>query len=161
MRVNCVHRNVLDTVVMLEEGNSPHPWCARCNMQVPRTALNGRHPGTAQCAKVVERKRRRLADTETRENSERDFEAYGAPIESVLEFKYLGRILTAKDDDWPAVVGNLWKARRSWGRLARVLSREGADPKVSRSFYIAVTQAVFLFVSETWVLIAMLCCRCH
>ena len=35
-----------------------------------------------------------------------------------------------------------------------MLSREGADPKVSRSFYIAVTQAVFLFVSETWVLIA-------
>ena len=33
-----------------------------------------------------------------------------------------------------------------------MLSREGADPKVSRLFYIAVTQAVFLFGSETWVL---------
>ena len=55
------------------------------------------------------------------------------------EFKYLGRILTAKDDDFPVVVGNLRKARKSRGRLDRVLSREGADSKVSRAFYIAVT----------------------
>ena len=50
------------------------------------------------------------------------------------------------------LVGNLRKARRSWVRLARVLIREGKDPKVSRTFYIAVTQAVLLFGSETWVL---------
>ena len=87
MRVHFVHRHVLDTVVILEEGNSPHPRCAMYNMQVPRRALNRRHSGTAQCAKGAERKRRWLAETETRENSERAFEAYGAPIESVSEFK--------------------------------------------------------------------------
>ena len=123
MWVHFVYRHVLDTVVMLEEGNFPHPRCAKCNMQVPQRALNARHPGTAQCAKGAERKRRRLVETETRENSERAFEAYGAPIESVLEFKYLGRILAATDNDWPAVVENLSKARRSWGWLSRVLSR--------------------------------------
>ena len=83
---------------------------------------------------------------------ERAFEAYGLPIESVTEFKYLGRILTATDDDWPAVVRTLGKSRRSWGRLSQVLDREGADPKVSRAFYITVTQAVLLFGSETWFL---------
>ena len=36
--------------------------------------------------------------------------------------------------------------------MARVLGREGADPKVSRSFYTAVTQQVLLFGAETWVL---------
>ena len=152
MRVHFVHRHVLDTVVMLEEGNFPHPRCARCDIQVPRRALNGRHPGTAQCLKGVERKRGRLAETETREDSERAFEAYRESIESLTEFKYLGRILTATDDDWPAVVGNLGKARRTWGRLLQVLSREGAYPKVLRAFYIAVAQAVLLFGSETWVL---------
>ena len=86
-------------------------------------------------------------ETETRENSERAFEAYGKLIESVTEFKYLGRILTATDNDWPAVVGNLGKARRSWECLSRVLGREGTDPKVSRAFYIAVTQAVLIFGS--------------
>ena len=89
---------------------------------------------------------------ETRDNSEQAFETYGEPIEAVLKFKYLGRFLTSTDNDWLAVVGNLKKARQSWGRLARVLSREGAEPKVSRTFYIAVTQAVLLFGSETWVL---------
>ena len=36
--------------------------------------------------------------------------------------------------------------------MSRVLGREGADPKVSRALYIAATQAVLLFGSETWVL---------
>ena len=70
-------------------------------MQVPRRALNGRHPETAQCAKGAERKRRWMAETEMRENSERAFKAYGESMEVVSEFKYLGRILTATDDDWP------------------------------------------------------------
>ena len=71
------------------------------------------------------------------------------------EFRYLGQLLTATDDDWPAVAGNIKKAQRSWGQLAWVLGREGADPKVSRTFYIAVTQQVLLFRAETWVLTKM------
>ena len=55
-------------------------------------------------------------------------------MQSVTEFCYLGRILTSTDDDWPAVARNLQKARVTWGRLARILGREGADPKVSRNF---------------------------
>ena len=73
-------------------------------------------------------------------------------MQSVTEFRYLGRILTSTDDDWPVVARNLRKARVTWGRLARILGREGADPKVSRNFYIAVTQQVLLFGAETWVL---------
>ena len=47
---------------------------------------------------------------------------------------------------------NLPKARAAWGRLTRILGREGADPKVSRNFYIAVTQQVLLFGADTWML---------
>ena len=129
MRVHFVHRHVLDNVVILEEGNFPYTQCARCNMQVPQRALDRRHPGTAQFLKGAEQKRRQMAETEMRENSERAFEAYGAPIETVTEFKYLGRIMTATDDDWLAVVGNLEKARQNLGCLSRVLGREVADPK--------------------------------
>ena len=32
------------------------------------------------------------------------------------------------------------------------MGREGADPKVSRNFYISVTQQVLLFGAETWLL---------
>ena len=109
----------------MEEGKSPHQWCVRYNMLIPRRALNGRHPDTARCAKGAERKRRRLAEAETRESLELAFEDYRDPIKNVLDFKYLGRVLTAGDDDWIEVVGNLRKARRSWGRLYLVLGREG------------------------------------
>ena len=61
MRVHFVHPHVIDTVVMLEEGNFPHLRCARCNIQFPRRVLNGQHPGTAQCLKGAERNRRLLA----------------------------------------------------------------------------------------------------
>ena len=36
--------------------------------------------------------------------------------------------------------------------MARILGREGADPKVSWMFYISVTQQVLLFGAESWVL---------
>ena len=61
-------------------------------------------------------------------------------------------MLTAIDYDWLAVVGNLGKYRKSWGRLSCILSQEGADPKVSGHFYKAVSQAVLLFEVEMWVL---------
>ena len=59
--------------------------------------------------------------------------------------------MTAGDDNWLAVAGNLAKARRSWGRLQRILGREGATPRISGSFFKAVVQQVLLFGAETWV----------
>ena len=60
--------------------------------------------------------------------------------------------MTAGDDDWMALVSNLGEARRSWGWLLRVLGREGADPRVLRTFYTSVAQEILLFGAETWVL---------
>ena len=54
--------------------------------------------------------------------------------------------------NWPAVAGNLGKARKSWGRLERILIREGADKRISGKFFKAVVQQVLLFGAETWVL---------
>ena len=68
MRVHFLHRHFLNTVVLMEEGNFPQPRCARCDILVPRRALNGRHPAMAQCARGEERKRQRLAEAETRES---------------------------------------------------------------------------------------------
>ena len=113
MRVHLMQRHVLDTVVILEEVNTPQPQCPRCNMLFHWCKLKRRHPDTAQCAVGAERKRRRLAEEELRESTERAFDAYGAPLENVKSFKYLGRVMTAGDDDWHAVVGNLCKARKS------------------------------------------------
>ena len=67
-------------------------------------------------------------------------------------FRYLGRVLTAGDYGWLAVVDNPGKAINSWGRLSQILSQEGADPKLSGFFYKSVSQEVLLFGAETWVL---------
>ena len=87
-----------------------------------------------------------------KDSTERAFEAYGKPLETVSTFKYLVRVMAAGYDDWPAVAGNLVKARKSWGRLSRILSQEGADKRVSGNFFKAVVQALLLFGAETWVL---------
>ena len=65
-----------DIVIILEEGKLPHPRCSRCDMLVPWRALKGRHHATAMCKKGAERKRRRMAEAELRDSTERAFEAY-------------------------------------------------------------------------------------
>ena len=44
------------------------------------------------------------------------FNIQGKTIENVTSFKYLGRVLSADDDDLPAIVANIRKARNRWVR---------------------------------------------
>ena len=62
------------------------------------------------------------------------FEVYGQQIQSVPRFTYLGRVMMEGDDDWPAVAGNLAKARKSWVRMQGILRREGAKTRISEIF---------------------------
>ena len=77
------------------------------------------------CRSEAERKIRRLEETELQESTETAFEAYGKQLKAVPSFKYLGRIMTAGEDNWPAVVGNLEKERKIWGRIKRILEQGG------------------------------------
>ena len=145
-----------DIVIILEEGNLPHPRCTNCDMFVPWRALNGFHKSTEMCKGGSDKKRQQLAEAEVRDSAGMAFEVYGEQIQTVPRFKYLGRILTEGDDDWLAVAGNLEKARKSWGRLQGILSREGATKRVSGNFIKAVVQQVMLFRAETWVVSPMM-----
>ena len=138
MRVHFWHRHVRDIVVILEEGNPPHPQFILCDMLVLRKALNGTHRSMEQCTRGAERKRWRLAEEEEREFTARAFSAYGRPLEIVTSFKYLGQVISAADDDWPAAEKKLAWARKVWSRTSRKLSREGAAPWVSGLFFMAV-----------------------
>ena len=73
-------------------------------------------------------------------------------METVTSFKYMGRVMKEGQNDWPAVAGNLRKARKIWMQMVRILIREGADPKVLGLLFKAVVQAVLLFGLEMWVL---------
>ena len=156
MQVHFWRRHVRDIVIILEEGNLPHPRCPRCDMFVTWRSLNGCHKNTEMCRSGVDKKRRQLAEAEVRDSAEMAFEVYGEKLQTVPRFKYLGRILTEGYDDWPAVAGNLAKARKSWGRLQGILSREGATKRVSGNFFKAVVQQVLMFGAETWVVSTMM-----
>ena len=97
-------------------------------------------------------KRMRLAEEVLRESLERTFQEYGASLDNVTALKYMGRVMTAGDYDWPAVVGNPQKARNSWGQMSLILIREGADTKVLGHLFKAVVQEVLLFGADMWVL---------
>ena len=61
----------------------------------------------------AKRKRKRMAETELRESTERAFDIYRKSIKGDPSFKCLGRNMTAGDDYWPAVARNLVKEKKS------------------------------------------------
>ena len=69
----------------------------------------------------------------------------------VTSFKYLGRVISATDEYWPAVVRNLARAKTVWRTMSRIFNREGPTPRVSGLFFKAVIQAVLIFGSATLV----------
>jgi hypothetical protein len=81
-----------------------------------------------------------------------EFTAYGDPLGRVDIFRYLGRLLSSTDNDWPDVQKNIVKARKRWAQISKLLVREGATPRVSGKFYKAIVQAVLLYGAESWVL---------
>ena len=111
--------------------------------------MNRMYWRTAQGKKGAERKRRCLAVDEEWAVTSRYFSSYGHPIEMVTSFRYLGRVIFAADENWPAVVRNLSRERAVWKIMMRILSREGEQPRVSGFFFKAVVQAVLIFGAET------------
>ena len=73
-------------------------------------------------------------------------------IKGVRRFKYLGRLLDRSDKNWPELLQKTMKARQMWGRLRKILWREGEEPAVSEQFYGVVVQEVLLFEADTLVL---------
>ena len=62
-------------------------------------ALNGKHHAMEMGTKAVERKIKRLRGEEAQASMVVTLQAYGRPTETVEVFKYLGRVLTASDDN--------------------------------------------------------------
>lgn len=153
MRVHFSFMHPTDVIIIQEEGATPLPRCDRCDMHVTkRVHGTQRHYSSDRCCKGA----RRVALRELRRAQigaqEAVFSIRGIPLDIVELFKYLGRWLSFEDGDWAAVRNNLTKARQRWAQVSRVLTREGASPRVSAMFYVAICQSVLLFGSETWAL---------
>ena len=93
-----------------------------------------------------------LLGEDARSGSETAFTADWIPLAQITSFKYIGRIITAVDDEWPAVVRNLRKERRKLLQLTRMLSREGVDAWTSVHIFLALFQSLMLYGLEMWVM---------
>ena len=64
-----------------------------------------------------ENKRWILSVDEEREFIARFFVIYGHPLEMVISFRYLVRVILAVDNNWTEVVSNLSRMRAVWKRM--------------------------------------------
>ena len=80
-------------------------------MFVYQKALSGQQLAAAFFRRGTEREWRRLAEQEAQARIDSVLTAYGAPLSQVTSFKYLGKVLTADDNIWTAVVCKLRHAR--------------------------------------------------
>jgi hypothetical protein len=112
--------------------------------------MNGWHYETAMCKDGVARKVQYAAAERAHKALQQTFKAYGAELERVEVFKYLGRLLAYNNNDSQAVRGNLKKARGVWGRLSRMIRAENASPHACGIFYKVTVQSILLFGSKTW-----------
>lgn len=116
-------------------------------------SVGPKHFATAACRSQAARlqERDRVSRQATMANSI-VFYVNGIAIQTVSEYKYLGRILSADDRDDAAVSFNIKNANKAWFGMYRILSRQSSDSHTMARFYLAVVQAKLLFGSETWVL---------
>ena len=133
--VHFAHLQAQDTIMILEEGNRPNPRCTQCDMFMSHKALRIRHMMTSFYQEGVERKRRRLAAEESRVGAEPAFTEDGIPLVQLTSLKYIIQIIMEADDNWPAVVSNLRKARQKWARLTGLLGEEGVHARTLGQIY--------------------------
>jgi hypothetical protein len=148
MRRHFMHRHLNDKIIIEEEGELP-----RC----PSCGMFGQHSQAHQQAKTrkVGTTRKDQRDMRREQHQARlvKFKIGEEEIETVRDFKYLGRI-TSDDDDLPAARENMKKARNRWARVSRLLVCEGATAETMGKIYLTVVQPLplLLYGSETWVL---------
>ena len=60
--IHFVHHHVQETIVIIEEGNLPHPHCPKCDMLVPWAEMKHRHHTNTLCMWGSDRNIQRLEE---------------------------------------------------------------------------------------------------
>ena len=66
----------------------------------------------------------------------RVFSEYGTLLMAVPSFKYLGQTMLSSNENWTVVEQNLRREQGKWGRMVKILVREGADRRKAGVFYV-------------------------
>ena len=85
------------------------------------------HVGSRQCKANIRRNQQRERDEAAAGAQARTFTIDGVVLKKVENFKYLGRQISSRDSDAPALFMNLAKARKRFARIANLIAREGDD----------------------------------
>ena len=109
---------------------------------------------SALCKQGAKKWAARVAEEETSQQLANlpTFYVEGYEIEQIETFTYLGRTLMSIDDDLPACLHNLAKAKVKWGALSRVLKQDGARIAYKSRIYLVVVSTILLYGAETWVI---------
>ena len=107
--------------------------------------------GGRQCKANIQRNQQRERNEAAAGAQARTFTIDDIVLKKVENFKYLGRQISSRDSDAPALFMNLAKARKRFARLSNLLCREGADSHVGGRIYVVAILAVLLYGSESWV----------
>lgn len=150
MRRHFRSRHPFCTVIISQEGRTAFPQCTSCGLFTK--ANMSTHQTSKDCIKATKNRQKKIEEWNQLNTAEFVFTINGVQIETVQQFKYLGRILDHCDNDEPAVDANLQRARYKWSRLAKVLKQQGANRKMMGSFYKAIVQAILLYGAESWTL---------
>ena len=135
----------------LEEDGSVPSYCRACGISVSLHSLQCGHMGGKQCKANIRQNQQRERNEAAAGAQARAFTIDGTVLKKVENFKYLGRQISSRDSDAPALFMNLAKARKRFARLSKLLCREGADSHVGGQIYVAAILAVLLYGSESWV----------
>jgi hypothetical protein len=124
-------RHLEDIIIILQEGLLPQ--CNNCGI-FQKNALTERHTSSLECRHHSKTKRKIKKELIQPAASNVKFTVEEVPITS--SFKYLGQIITEKDDDLPAVVAQINKSRQIWARISRILKKKtDSNIKITATFY--------------------------
>ena len=68
----------------------------------------------------------------------------------VERFRYPNRILSYNNTDIPETRRNLKKAKSTWGRVSKILTRQEVPTPVFGMFYQVVVAVVLLYRNKSW-----------
>ena len=135
----------------IEQDGSVPSFCKLCGVSVSLHSLRRGHEGSKMCKTNIRRNQQRERKHAASVAQARVFTIDDIELKKVENFKYLGRQISSRDSDFPALFLNLSKARKRLARISRLLAREGASPEVGGKFYVAAILSVLLYGSESWV----------
>ena len=149
MRSHHRNRHPWDTVIIPVEHPTALPKCDLCDLQHKHAGFP-RHSNTLLCRDFRAKTQRRQYELDLARSQAIVFSVNDVDLSRVDNFRYLGRVLTESNSDWPTLNHNLKRAKQKWARISRVLSRDGASNRAAGMFYKAVVQTVLLYGCESW-----------